>query len=78
MSTTKLEEGIVCVNGTSNQAVIQWFSRTLLGVELNFQRLVFVLQDRTIVCWLYVAGNSEKGKILFLASSMWSHVIFCV
>ena len=53
MSTTKLEEGIVGVDGTSNQAMIQRFSRTLLGVYLNFQRPG---KDRTIVC-LHVAGN---------------------
>ena len=27
--------------------------------------------------WL-MANNSEKGKILFLAKSMWNHVIFCL
>ena len=71
MSTTKLKEGIVGVDGASNQAVIQWFSRTSPGVDLNFWRPGFVLQDRTIVCWpmWLVAGNSEKGKILFLARS---------
>ena len=69
MSTTKLKEGIVGVDGTSNQAVIQGFSRTLLGLDLNFHRPGFVLQDRTIICWLNVAGNSEKGKMLFLATS---------
>ena len=58
MSTTKLKEGIVGVDGASNQAVVQRFSRTL---PLNFQSPGFVLwQDRTIVCWLNVAGNSEK------------------
>ena len=57
MSATKLEEGIVGVDGTSNQAVIQWFSRTLPGIHLNFQRSGFVLQDRIIVCWLNVAGG---------------------
>ena len=50
MSTTKLKEGIVGVNGTSNQAIIQQFSRTLPGIDLNFQRPGFVLQDKTIVC----------------------------
>ena len=77
MSTTK-QEGIVGVGGTSNQAVIQRFSRTSPGVDLNFQRPGFVLQDRSIVCWLNVAGNSEKGKMLFLARSMCNHVIFSV
>ena len=73
MSTTKLEEEIVGVDGTSNQAMIQWFSITLPGVHLNFQRPGFVLQDRTIICgWWLVTG-----KILFLAKSMWNHVIFC-
>ena len=57
MSTTKLEEGIMGVDGTSNQAVIQQFSRTLPGIHLNFKRPGFVLQDRTIVCWLNVAGG---------------------
>ena len=56
-STTKLEEGIVSVDGTSNQAMIQRFSRTLPGVNLNFQRPGFVLQDKTTVCWLNVAGG---------------------
>ena len=75
MSTTKLKEGIVGVDGASNQAVIQQFSRTSPGIDLNFQRPGFLLQDRTIICWLNVAGNSEKGKMLFLASSMCNHVI---
>ena len=76
MSTTKLKEGIAGADGASNQAVIQWFSRTLPGVDLNFQRPRFVLQDRAIVCWLNVAGNSEKGKILFLARSICNHGVF--
>ena len=46
MSITKLEEGIVGDDETSNQAVIQQFSRTLPGMHLNFQRPGFVLQDR--------------------------------
>ena len=62
MSTTKLKEGIVGVDGASNQAVIQRFSRTSLGVDLNFQRPGFVLQDRTIICWLNIAGSSEKER----------------
>ena len=59
MSTTKLEERIVGVDGTSNQAVIQQFSRKLPGVHLNFQMpgFVHVLQDRTNICWLNVAGG---------------------
>ena len=77
MSTTK-QEGIVGIDGTSNQAVIRRFSRTLPGVDSNFQRPEFVLQDRSIICWLNVDGNSEKGKILFLARSMCNHVIFSV
>ena len=76
ISTTKLKEVIIGVDGASNQAMIQRFSRTSPGVDLNFQRSGFVLQDRTIVCWLNVAGNSEKGKMLFLARSMCIHVIF--
>ena len=48
MSTTKLEEGIVGVDETSNQAMIQQFSITLPGIYLNFQRPVFILQDRFI------------------------------
>ena len=60
MSTTKLKEEIVGVDWASNQAVIQQFSRTSLGVDLNFQRPGFVLQDRAIICWLNVVGNSEK------------------
>ena len=61
-STTKLEEGIAGVDGTSNQAVIQQFSKTLPGVHLNFQRPGFVLQDRTIIfgSWLVTV---KKGKI---------------
>ena len=57
--------------------MIQPFSRTSPGEDL---RPGLVLQDRTIVCWLNVAGDlvtAEKGKIVFLAS-MWNHVIFCV
>ena len=50
MSTTKMEEGIVGVDGTSNQAMIQQFSGTLPRVHLNFKRPRFVLQDRIIVC----------------------------
>ena len=57
VSITKLEEGIVGVDGTSNQAVIQQLSRTLPGIDLNFPMPGFVLQDRTIVCWLNVAGG---------------------
>ena len=49
MSTIKVEEGIVDVVGTSNQAVIQRFSRTLPGIHLNFQRPGFVLQDRLLI-----------------------------
>ena len=60
MFTTKLKEGIVGVSGASNQAMIQRFSRTLLGTDLHFRRPGFVLQDRTIICWLNVACNSEK------------------
>ena len=65
MSKT-MEEGILGVNGTSNQTVVQQFSRALPGVDLNFQRSGFVLQDRTIICWLnwLVAGSSEKRKEL--------------
>ena len=43
MSTTKLKEGIVDVDGASNRAVIQRFSRTSPGVDLNFQKPGFVL-----------------------------------
>ena len=75
-ATYVLKEGIVGVDEASNQAVIQWFSRTSPGVDLNFQRSRFVLQDRSIVCWLNEAGNSEKGKMLFLAISMCNHRIF--
>ena len=46
MSTTKLEEGIVDVDGISNQVIIQRFSGTLPDIHLNFQRPGFVLQDR--------------------------------
>ena len=49
MYTTKLKEAIVGVDEASNQAVIQRFSRASPGVDLNFQRPGFVLQDRTIV-----------------------------
>ena len=58
--------------------VIQQFSRTSPGKDL---RPGLVLQDRTIVCWLNVAGDlvtAKEGKIVFLARSMWNHVIFCV
>ena len=77
MSTTKLKEGIVGVDGASNHAMIQWFSRTLPGIDLKFQRSGFVLQDRSIVCWLTEADNSEKGKMLFQARRC-NHVIFSV
>ena len=56
MPTTGKKE-IVGVYGTSNQAVIQQISRTLPGVDLNFQRPEFVLQDRTTASWLNVAGG---------------------
>ena len=51
MSTTKLKRGIVGIDGVSNQAVIQQFSRTLPGVDLNFQRPGFVLprQDHRLL-----------------------------
>ena len=75
MSTTQLKEGIVGVDRALNQVMIQRFSRTSPGVDLNFQRPGFLLQDSAIVCWLNVAGNSEKGKMLFLARSMCNHVI---
>ena len=58
--------------------MIQPFSRTSPGKDL---RPRFVLQDKTIVNWLNVAGDlvtAKKGKIVFLARSMWNHVIFCV
>ena len=57
--------------------MIQPFSRTSPGEDL---RPGFVLQDRTIVYWLNVAGDlvtAKKGKIVFLARSMWNHMI-CV
>ena len=50
--------------------MIQPFFRTLPGEEL---RPGLILQDRTIVCWLNVAGDlvtAKKGKIVFLARSM--------
>ena len=52
--------------------MIQPFSRTSPGEDL---RPGLVLQDRTIVCWLNVAGDlvtAKKEKIVFLAS-MWNH-----
>ena len=58
--------------------MIQSFFRTSPGEDL---RSGLVLQDRTIVCWLNVAGDlvtAKKGKIVFLARSMWHHVIFSV
>ena len=65
MSTTKLEEGIVHVgvDKTSNQAVIQQFSRTLPGIQLNFQTPGFVLQDipSFVECWL--VGVRKEGFI---------------
>ena len=74
--STKLEEGIVGIDGTSNQpdtAIFQNIGRRRFEARL-------VLQDRTVVCWLNVAGDlvrAKKGKIVFLARSMWNHVI-CV
>ena len=59
------------------ESVIQQFSRTSPGEDL---RPGLVLQDRTIVCWLNVAGDlvtAKEGKTVFLARSMWNHVI-CV
>ena len=46
MSTTKLKEGIVSVDGASNQAVIQRFSRRSPGVDLNFPAEVWVCTSR--------------------------------
>ena len=60
------------------ELVIQQFPRTSPGEDL---RPGLVLQDRTIVCWLNVAGDlvtAKERKIVFLARSMWNHVIFCV
>ena len=57
VSTTKLEEGIVGVDGTSNQAMIQQFSKKSPGVHLNFRMPGYVLQDETIICWQNVAGG---------------------
>ena len=56
--------------------MIQPFSRISPGEDL---RPGLVLQDRTIVCWLNVAGDLvavKKGKIVFIARSMWNHVIY--
>ena len=58
--------------------MIQPFFRTSPGEDF---RPRLVLQDRTVVCWLNVAGDlvtAKKGKIVFLARSMWNHLIFCV
>ena len=58
--------------------MIQPFSRLILpGEDL---RPGLVLQDRTIVCWLNVAGDlvTAKKERLFLARSMRNYVIFCV
>ena len=52
--------------------MIQPFSRTSPVEDL---RPGFILQDRTIVCWLNVAGDLvtvKKGKIVFLAFK-WNH-----
>ena len=60
--------------------MIQQLSRTTLGEDLRSGHGL-VLQDRTIVCWLNVAGNlvtMKNAKIVFLARSMWNHVNFCV
>ena len=46
MSTTQLKEGIVGVDGASNQAVIQRFSRRSPGVDLNFHAEVRVCPSR--------------------------------
>ena len=59
------------------ESVIQPFSRTSPGKDL---RPGLILQDRTIDCWLNVAGDLvtvKKWKIVFLPF-MWNHVIFCV
>ena len=53
MFTTNMKEGIVGVDGTSNQAVIQPFSRTSPGRPSVNQFPgpgLCVLQDRTIGC----------------------------
>ena len=80
--STKLEEEIVGVDGILNQAVnqsqIQPFSRISPGEDL---RPGLVLQHRTIVCWVNVAGDlvtAKKRKDCILARSMWNHVIFYV
>ena len=59
------------------KSVIQPFFRISPGEDL---RPGLVLQDRTIICWLNVAGDlvTAKKERLFLARSMWNHVIFCV
>ena len=64
-SITKLEEGIVGVDGTKScrKSVTQPFSTISLGVDM---RPGLVLQDRTIICWLNVAGDlvtAKKGKL---------------
>ena len=63
MSTTKLKEGTVGVDGASNQAVIQQFSRTSPGVDLNFQGPGFVLQDHGLLAkcgWWLVTVKKER------------------
>ena len=66
MSTAKLEERIVGVERTSKLGC-DTMAFHQLGIHLNFQRPRCVLQDKTIICWLNVAGgNSEK----FLAKRM--------
>ena len=58
--------------------VIQPFSRTSPGEDL---RPGLVLQDRTIVRWLNVAGDlvtAKKGKIVFLGSMLEPRDLLCV
>ena len=57
ISTTKLE-GIVGVDETSNQAIIQQFSKCTF--EFPVAWVCTSRQDHYL--WLNVAGNSEKGK----------------
>ena len=57
--------------------MIQPFFRTSPGEDF---RPGLVLQDRTIVRCLNVAGDlvtAKKEKYVFLALSMWNHVILC-
>ena len=65
MSTTKLEKGIVSVDGISNQAMIQLFFRTLLDIQVEFPE-AWVCTSRQDHCllakcdWWQVTVKKER------------------